>query len=214
MKSIFIKLILPGILLSSSIAVSQCTENLNNGQPLSTTLPDLSDTLENEANAELSMGIRYLREEEKLARDVYLFLYEKFPLRPFDNISKSEQAHMDAMKYLLDLYELEDPAANQAEGEFTNAELQELYNELTKKGSLNEVEALKVGAYIEEVDILDLLEQLEHTEGHEELNRVYSNLCRASENHLRAFVRVLGRYSVDYTPVLLSEDQFREIIEY
>lgn len=214
MKSILFKLILPGILLSSSIALSQCTENLNNAQPASTDMRDLSDTLENEANAELSMGISYLREEEKLARDVYLFLYEKFPLRPFANISKSEQTHMDAMKYLIDLYELDDPAANKAEGEFTNSELQELYDELITKGSLNEVEALKVGAYIEEVDILDLMEQLELTEGHDEMNRIYSNLCRASENHLRAFVRVLDRYSVDYTPVILSEEHFKEIINY
>ncbi len=47
-------------------------------------------------------GILFMREEEKLARDVYLYLYEIYPLRPFLNISKSEQAHMDAIKYLID----------------------------------------------------------------------------------------------------------------
>ena len=47
-------------------------------------------------------GLLFLREEEKLARDTYLMLYDLFGLRNFNNISKSEQAHMDAILYLLD----------------------------------------------------------------------------------------------------------------
>ncbi|HHJ13326.1 MAG TPA: DUF2202 domain-containing protein, partial [Gammaproteobacteria bacterium] len=35
-------------------------------------------------------GILYMREEEKLARDVYLHLYDVWQLRVFDNISVSE----------------------------------------------------------------------------------------------------------------------------
>ena len=38
-------------------------------------------------------GLSYMREEEKLARDVYLALYEKWGIRTFLNIAKAEQQH-------------------------------------------------------------------------------------------------------------------------
>jgi len=54
--------------------------------------------------------LTYIREEEKLARDVYLYLYDMWGSSIFDNISVSEQAHMDAIKTLIDRYGLDDPA--------------------------------------------------------------------------------------------------------
>ena len=157
-------------------------------------------------------GILYLREEEKLARDVYLYLYEIYPLRPFLNISKSEQAHMDAIKYLIDRYELVDPVGDNPAGIFQNEELQQLYNDLIQRGSSSKEEALKVGALIEEVDILDLRTELEEHANNEEMIRVFENLCKASERHLRAFVRVLVLYDVDYTPVKLESEDFDRIL--
>ena len=44
--------------------------------------------------------LMYMREEEKLARDVYATLYEKWGTRIFNNIRVSEQRHMDAVKAL------------------------------------------------------------------------------------------------------------------
>lgn len=49
-----------------------------------------------------------MREEEKLARDVYLTFGEKWGLTLFTNIAKSEQTHTDAVKTLLDRYEIKD----------------------------------------------------------------------------------------------------------
>ncbi|NCB02187.1 MAG: DUF2202 domain-containing protein, partial [Spirochaetia bacterium] len=54
-------------------------------------------------------GILLMREEEKLARDVYLTLYEKWNLRTFSNIARAEQKHMDAVAYLLSTKGIEDP---------------------------------------------------------------------------------------------------------
>lgn len=51
-----------------------------------------------------------MREEEKLARDVYWALGDIWTFRIFANISQSEQVHMDAMLALLEKYELQDPA--------------------------------------------------------------------------------------------------------
>ncbi len=50
-----------------------------------------------------------LREEEKLARDVYLYSYDKYNTQIFSNISSSEQRHMDKILFLLTKYGLDDP---------------------------------------------------------------------------------------------------------
>ncbi len=158
-------------------------------------------------------SIRFMREEEKLARDVYLYLYEIYPLRPFEKISSSEQAHMDAIDYLIITYQLEDPVGENAVGVFQNEELQELYIKLIAQGSTSREEALKVGALIEEVDIMDLQTDLDSIGQNEDLVRVYTNLCNASKNHLRAFTRVLNNYGVVYTPVKLSQEEYDRILE-
>ena len=101
-------------------------------------------------------GILYMREEEKLARDVYIALGEKWSLRNFSNIASSEQTHMNAVKTLIDKYGLDDPIEGKNEGEFTNGELQDLYDNLIEQGMKSPEEALKVGAAIEEIDIIDL----------------------------------------------------------
>ncbi len=168
---------------------------------------------EDELSMAESSGILYMREEEKLARDVYLFLYEIHPLRPFLNISKSEQAHMDAMLYLIDTLNLLDPVGENPAGVFQNKELQQLYNELIERGSKSREEALRVGALIEEVDLIDIQTELEENAYNEEVVRVYTNLYRASENHLRAFVGVLKVLDVDYEPVYLDPGQFNRIIQ-
>ena len=90
---------------------------------------------------------------------------------------------------------------------------QALSDELTEKGSNSRKDALKVGAFIEEVDIIDLRNELGGSAKNEEVIRVYSKLCAASENHLRAFVRVLALYEVDYVPVLLDKEEFDRILE-
>jgi hypothetical protein len=101
-------------------------------------------------------GILYMREEEKLARDVYLTLYDQWGMQILSNIADSESTHMEAVKTLIDRYGLDDPAAGKGIGEFTNEELKALYDQLVEQGSQSLVDALQVGAAIEEIDILDL----------------------------------------------------------
>jgi len=137
--------------------------------------------------------LTYLREEEKVARDVYLTLNDTWKLRIFNNIAASEQTHMDAIKKLLDTYSIPDPAAGKGIGEFTNPDLQKLYNDLILKGSISKVEALKVGVIIEETDIDDLNEAIA-TSQHNDIKTVYSNLLQGSLNHLDAFESQLAKY--------------------
>jgi hypothetical protein len=100
-----------------------------------------------------------LRQEEKLARDVYLALYERWQ-HPVFRIHRAEQRHMDAMAVLITRYELDDPVADDTPGVFADPLFAELYAELTEAGSTSLLEALKVGARVEEMDIADLRDAL------------------------------------------------------
>ena len=175
----------------------------------------LSEEVNSIPAGELSDGekkdLLFMREEEKLARDVYLTLYKIWGAQIFANIARSEQTHTDAVKMLLEKYGLPDPAAGKDIGEFTNPELQELYNKLVEEGSKSLVDALKVGALIEEKDIIDLKKAINETDN-PDIKLVYENLMRGSRNHLRAFVRMLAQQGVEYKPQLLSMEEYNEII--
>ncbi|AIF70098.1 hypothetical protein PAP_08585 [Palaeococcus pacificus DY20341] len=159
---------------------------------------------------EEKQGILWMREEEKLARDVYLTLYEKWDLPIFNNIAKSEQTHMDTVKLLIDKYGLEDPVIDEV-GKFSNPELQELYNQLVEKGSKSVEDALTVGAMIEELDIVDLQKWISKTDK-QDIITVYENLMKGSRNHLRSFVSNLKNYGITYEPQYLSKEEYEEII--
>jgi hypothetical protein len=130
--------------------------------------------------------ILYMREEEKLARDVYLTLYELWGAEIFANISESEQRHMDAIKSLITRYGLIDPVVDDAVGMFTNPNFVGLYDELVLAGEISLEEALKVGVSIEELDIADLDLALQETTMRA-VRRVFQNLLNGSYNHLSAF---------------------------
>ncbi|MBK7631688.1 MAG: DUF2202 domain-containing protein [Ignavibacteriales bacterium] len=171
----------------------------------------LSLPTEDLSEGEIS-GLLLMREEEKLARDVYITLYSKYGIKVFTNISRSEQTHTDAVKLLLDKYALTDPVQSDVVGVFTNQDLQSLYNQLIETGNITDVEALKVGAAIEEIDILDLLEQLNVVVDNQDLAYVYNNLNDGSENHLKAFVKNLSMRGVTYSPVYLDIETYNSII--
>jgi hypothetical protein len=130
--------------------------------------------------------LRHMREEEKLAHDVYLTLYEQWDLPVFSNIARSEQNHMNAVLVLFDRYGLEDTVADQGVGEFENPDLQALYDSLIAQGRESLAAALEVGVLIEETDLADLQAAINSTDN-PDLQRVYSHLQRGSENHLQAF---------------------------
>ena len=130
----------------------------------------------------------FMREEEKLARDVYLTLFDVWGTPVFANIATSEQQHMDAILSLLKLYKLADPAAGNLVGELTNTELQALYDQLIARGKESALDALMVGGIIEETDIEDLTAAMD-TSRLANIDSIYSNLLNGSYNHLRAFAK-------------------------
>lgn len=156
--------------------------------------------------------LTFMREEEKLARDVYLTLGEMYPNQPvFNNIAgNSEQKHTDTMRDKLAQFNLPDPNPDtndlpQSIGVFKGVEwgsyFTEKFGTLVGLAEQSELAALYVGAFIEELDMKDIAVcpkvmidkgypnpcGLEYT-NKRALQRSYSNLIRGSENHLRAFV--------------------------
>ena len=162
-------------------------------------------------SAEETAALLYMREEEKLAHDVYVALFDLWGIPTFQNISQSEQIHTDAVKALLERYGLTDPAFGET-GIFANPDLQELYTALVARGSQSEADALKVGAAIEEIDIQDLENHLAQTD-QADIQQVYENLLKGSGNHLRAFVSVLyARTGETYSPQYLSVEAYQAIV--
>lgn len=182
-----------------------CGGGPNQGQHTISLPPATGET----ATALESSDLRTMREEEKLARDVYTVL------APFDgsfsNIRQSEQRHMDAMAVLLDRYALDDPAATTAAGQFENQTLQELYETLVSTGGASREAALRVGVEIEELDIHDLEVALAKTDK-EDIRVTYQELMRGSRNHLRAFYGQLTGMGASYAPTHLAADAFDAIV--
>ncbi len=157
------------------------------------------------------IGLLRMREEEKLARDVYEALGTKWGVPLFSNIARSEQTHTNAVQKLLALYGIQDPVGVDIRGEFQDANLQELYNNLVAQGYESLDKALAVGATVEDLDIFDLERLMQETKN-EQILTVYRNLQKGSRNHLRAFHDQLERRTITYTPQYISEATFSSII--
>lgn len=135
--------------------------------------------------------IMHLREEEKLARDVYLTLSDAYPSAAvFVNISEAEQRHMDALQRLIIKYGLDDPVGDDTVGAFSDPDFSDLFNDLVGQGMANYCEALQVGVAIEKLDIADI-EAFTEVEA-KDLDRVLDNLLQGSYYHLNAFTTQLG----------------------
>lgn len=136
-------------------------------------------------------GLIHMRLEEKVARDVYIFLGDLYNNQKFLNIVPSEQRHMDAMEKLLIKYNVEDPVTDDTPGVFSDPVFQSLYDGFILQGQISLNEAFLAGKAIEELDIIDLEYQLTFVDN-PDIVKVYTNLLAASESHLAAFVKSIN----------------------
>lgn len=194
MKTIYILLML---------AVSSFASSCENAVVEPVQAPETPEISEQEAN-----DLVFLREEEKLAYDVYIYAFEQYGQNIFKNISRSELSHTDAVLELIKKYNLVDPVGDNAPGVFINEDLQAIYTSLTARVDISEAAALEVGATIEDLDIYDIAMMQKNT-SNADLIALYDNLICGSRNHLRAFINWLEE---DYTPAYISNELFIEII--
>ena len=183
----------------ASMMLSSCSSNDNNEDFV---LP----TLTQEEISDLS----FLREEEKLARDVYIYAYNKYQINLFNSISNSEQSHMNSVLNLMIIYGVPDSASAEI-GVFNNPELQEIYYSLIDLVDISTVEALTVGAIIEDLDINDIDHFINNTTK-QDLLAIYDNLTCGSKNHIRAYTDQLEINGVTYAPQYISVAYYNEIL--
>jgi len=191
------------LITTDDTGVTQTTDALNN---------QVSSLPTEQISSDEESSLRFIREEEKLARDVYLALYDKWGQNVFDNIATAEQTHTDTVKSLLEKYSISDPVTDATRGVFENQTLQGLYDSKTAVGFQSLVDALKIGALIEEIDIKDIKDAQEAYIDNEDINLVYDNLRKGSRNHLRSFVQNLSNKGETYVPQVLTQAAYDAII--
>ena len=154
-------------------------------------------------------ALLFMLEEEKLARDTYMYLDDLWSINQFANIKNSEQTHMNAIEDLLIQNNIEYTILSL--GEFENQALQDFYNQFVIDGAVNQANALQIGATIEDLDIVDLQDYMNATTNTSLIN-VFISLQCGSRNHLRSFVLGIENGGNTYTPQFLSEDDYNVVI--
>ena len=141
--------------------------------------------------ADMLDALRYIREEVKLARDLYGALTEIWGLEVFENTAKSKQSLMNAVSYLLKQNGIDDPAGDA--GKFIDSDLQELYSYLVDQGKVSRNNAIDVTILIEQTVIADL-NVMFHQANEKDIRKVVTLLMKGSENHLHELNRYLVMY--------------------
>ncbi len=160
--------------------------------------------------SESESSLLFMLEEEKLARDTYLYLDSLYGyLKVFKNISSSEQRHMDFVANLLDSRSISYQILDQ--GSFADTSLQAFYNSFKLKGQLGLAEALHIGATIEDLDIYDLQNFIADSQD-QALIDLYETLICGSGNHMRAFVSNMEMQGLSYQAQFLSQAEVDSIL--
>ncbi len=154
--------------------------------------------------------LQFSKEEEKLARDVYLYCHGVYQNPIFLNISESEQKHMDNVTFIMSKYNVEDNSSL-ISGKFNNEQLQKLYLELTGKAAISLNDAIWVGATIEDLDINDIKGLKSHT-SIPDIVRMYNVLSCGSQNHIRSFNQNLENLGMQYEAQFMDPGELEKIL--
>ena len=207
MKTSIIKtglLIITSILLISSTSCNKDEDIIDNQQN------NNNNTQNSTLTQEEKDGLLFMWEEEKLARDTYKYLDSIWGINQFANIKNSEQRHMESVEALLDKYGI--PYTLLPEGEFSDRDIQALYDDFVVTGATSKVAALTIGATIEDLDIFDLKQMIQDY-SQADINQVLEQLLCASGNHMQAFTKGLNNNGSSYTPQYISTAEYQEILD-
>jgi len=171
--------------------------------------------------------LSHMWNEEKLAHDLYLKLYDLYPNKVFYTIAtRSEARHEASVQNLIKKYDLnitssdfngsynEEELAKYGVGEFILPEIQKLYNDLYDSGKTSEVDALKVGCMVEVTDVNDINEYLEDNSTTPDMKIVFEHLRNGSYHHYWAFDRQLKKLGVENGCCSLGDEYCKTEEEY
>lgn len=148
-------------------------------------------------------------QEEKAAFDFYKEMFAKYNEKVFENTMNAEQIHRQHVLEILN--EVGIKANEESPGEFSIKDVKNLYNEMMIIGGYSFIDALRASARYEEQDISDLKKFYSKAEN-EKIKNLFQCLEKASQNHLRAFVKNLKNEGIQYNPNVLSSEEYMEII--
>jgi len=165
-------------------------------------------------------ALAYMGNEERLAYDVYNYLYEYqlntnfIEIKQFTNIAnKSEIKHINIVKDLVKRYDINDTELSVVDIKDTNLtkdsdislvsgiydirKIQDLYDDLIVLGKGNTKDALKVGCMIEVVDVNDLDTYIGYAQDSNATDVVEAfNILRdGSYKHYWAFDKAMKKYN-------------------
>jgi hypothetical protein len=148
-------------------------------------------------SSSVKSSLAYMYEEERLAKEVYLAIYQKQPIRQLSKIaSNSETRHIEAVKDLAQKYGVK--TSLQQVGRYQNSHIQSLFNQLYHKGIRSKKDALEVGCIVEVTDINDLDRYISQAQraGADDVLQTYDFLRKGSYNHYWAFDRGLKQLGI------------------
>ncbi len=160
---------------------------------------------------EQKYAIAYMWNDEKMAHDLYLALYDIFPNKTLYNIAtKAETTHKSIVENLAKTYDInitnyqngygehysQEDLDKYGAGEFFIPAVQQTYDTLYNQGSKSEIDALKVGCMVEVVDVDDLDKYLDVVKDKPDITSAFENLRSGSYNHYWAFDTALKNLGV------------------
>lgn len=160
-------------------------------------------------SASAQAALRFQIDEERMAGELYRTFGEKQEVMPFRNIPRAEARHRQLLENLATRAGLAAAKPTTA-GHFETPAIQARYDALLARGQASPIEALQVGALVEEQDIADL-RALAATTDSPELKAATTALEQGSRHHLNAFVRNLRARGIDYVAQVLTPAEVAEI---
>jgi len=146
----------------------------------------LDDVASGTLTADQKTVLTQMAAEEKVAYDLYIAFAEKYDEAVFSKVAQAEAKHQDAVRTLLERYDITDPTVGLDAGDFATEAAQEMYDSLLAQGSASLDAALEAARTVEKLDIADLTAATEGVTAPDVL-KVYERLLAGSERHLVAF---------------------------
>ena len=150
--------------LTQRVDDSNSTNNYNSIMSMKFNLDDYNITTD--LVQEMKDSLTYMKDEERLASDLYLNLYNYYKnysdleIKQLNNIAtNTENDQISIIKSLVKRYDLnssEPQDVNISRGVYENQVIQDLYDKFYAIGQNSQEEALKVGCMVEVTDINDL----------------------------------------------------------
>jgi len=205
------------LLATALLMVVGCNSNGGEGdsesnQSLPSSVSEALSSAKSSLTQELKDSITYMYNEEKLAKEIYLNVNEKQPLKQLYNIAtKSEIKHEQAVNDLAVKYDLnitlypdtpehydKKSLEEYGSGEFAVVAIQELYDTLYDKGIQSPKDALEVGCMVEVTDVDDLDNYMKQAKDANALDvvAIFDFLRKGSYNHYWAFDKGLKNSGV------------------